>query len=45
MMTRVPGSANTKAKEELGWTLRYPTWRKGFRHDFASPPALQFRAG
>jgi nucleoside-diphosphate-sugar epimerase len=35
MMTRVPGAANTKAKRELGWNLRYPTWRQGFRHDFA----------
>jgi nucleoside-diphosphate-sugar epimerase len=24
------GASNAKAKRELGWTLRYPTWRKGF---------------
>jgi len=29
-MTASRGSSNTKAKRELGWTLRYPTWRAGF---------------
>jgi len=24
------GASNAKAKRELGWTLRYPTWRQGF---------------
>lgn len=24
------GASNAKAKAELGWTLRYPTWRQGF---------------
>ncbi len=31
MLTQARGAANTKAKKELGWTPRYPTWRKGFR--------------
>jgi nucleoside-diphosphate-sugar epimerase len=44
MMTRVPGSANTKAKRELGWALRYPSWRAGFRHDFGSQPVLASNA-
>ena len=30
MMTDVPGSSNAKAKRELGWQLRYPSWRLGF---------------
>ena len=30
MMTEARGASNTKAKKELGWTLRYPTWRDGF---------------
>lgn len=30
-MTTVRGSSNIKAKRELGWTLRYPSWRQGFR--------------
>ncbi len=24
------GASNTKAKRELGWKLRYPSWREGF---------------
>jgi nucleoside-diphosphate-sugar epimerase len=24
------GASNMKAKRELGWTLRYPSWRQGF---------------
>jgi len=31
MMTRARGCSNAKAKRELGWRLRYPTWRAGFR--------------
>jgi nucleoside-diphosphate-sugar epimerase len=31
MMTEVRGAANDKAKRELGWELRYPSWRLGFR--------------
>lgn len=30
MMTAARGSSNAKAKAELGWTLKYPTWRQGF---------------
>lgn len=30
MMTTARGSSNAKARAELGWTLRYPTWREGF---------------
>jgi nucleoside-diphosphate-sugar epimerase len=32
MMTEIRGSSNAKAKRELGWTLRYPSWRQGFRN-------------
>jgi 2-alkyl-3-oxoalkanoate reductase len=31
MMTELRGAANAKAKRELGWELRYPSWRQGFR--------------
>ena len=31
MMTEGRGFSNAKAKRELGWEPRYPTWRKGFR--------------
>ena len=30
MMTEVRGASNDKAKRELGWRLRYPSWRQGF---------------
>ncbi len=30
MMTEIRGASNAKAKRELGWTLRYPSWRQGF---------------
>lgn len=34
MMTRQPGAANNKAKIDLGWALKYPTWRQGFKAEF-----------
>jgi nucleoside-diphosphate-sugar epimerase len=27
--------SNAKAKRELGWELRYPSWRQGFKEEFA----------
>jgi nucleoside-diphosphate-sugar epimerase len=30
MMSDLRGSSNTKAKRELGWKPRYPSWREGF---------------
>jgi nucleoside-diphosphate-sugar epimerase len=30
MMTEARGASNEKAKRELGWRLRYPSWRQGF---------------
>jgi nucleoside-diphosphate-sugar epimerase len=30
MMSDLRGSSNKKAKRELGWKLRYPSWRDGF---------------
>lgn len=30
MSTEARGASNAKAKRELGWSLRYPTWREGF---------------
>jgi hypothetical protein len=26
----VKGASNAKAKRELGWQPRYPSWRQGF---------------
>ena len=31
VMTQARGASNAKARKELGWTPRYPTWREGFR--------------
>jgi nucleoside-diphosphate-sugar epimerase len=31
LMTETRGSSNSKAKAELGWAPRHPTWREGFR--------------
>jgi nucleoside-diphosphate-sugar epimerase len=31
MGTRLEGASNEKAKRELGWQPRYPSWRQGFR--------------
>lgn len=35
MMTEGRGFSNAKAKRELGWELRYPSWRRGFRESLA----------
>jgi 2-alkyl-3-oxoalkanoate reductase len=34
LMTESRGASNAKAKRELGWTLRYPSWREGFRASY-----------
>jgi nucleoside-diphosphate-sugar epimerase len=33
MMTEGHGFANAKARRELGWEPRYPSWRQGFREE------------
>ena len=35
MMTEGRGFSNAKAKRELGWQLRYPSWRQGFAEALA----------
>jgi len=35
MMTEARGFSNSKAKRELGWQLRYPSWRQGFKAELA----------
>jgi 2-alkyl-3-oxoalkanoate reductase len=37
MMTESRGASNAKAKRELGWTLRYPSWRQGFPAAYGQP--------
>jgi hypothetical protein len=35
--TEARGASNAKAKRELGWILRYPSWRQGFAEVYAKP--------
>lgn len=35
VMTAGRGFANAKAKRQLGWELRYPSWRQGFKEALA----------
>jgi 2-alkyl-3-oxoalkanoate reductase len=39
LMTETRGASNAKAKRELGWTLRYPSWRDGFRAAYGQDEA------
>ena len=36
MTTESRGASNAKAKRELGWTLRYPSWREGFQATYSA---------
>ena len=35
VMTEGRGFSNDKAKRELGWELRYPSWRQGFKEELS----------
>ncbi|MFI7633948.1 hypothetical protein [Nonomuraea sp. NPDC049400] len=35
MMAEGRGFSNAKAKAELGWQLRHPSWRQGFKEELA----------
>src|SRR5690606_20170475 len=35
IMTQGRGFSNALARHELGWELRYPSWRQGFAEDLA----------
>jgi 2-alkyl-3-oxoalkanoate reductase len=43
MGTEARGASNAKAKRELGWTLRYPSWRQGFVDVYANRTASTSR--
>ena len=45
MGTSSRGASNAKAKQELGWTPRYPSWRQGFAAAYGSAPAQVRNAG
>lgn len=36
MMTALRGSSNAKARAELGWVSRFPSWRQGFAHELGA---------
>ena len=38
MMTDARGASNAKAKRELDWQLRYPSWRLGFTKGLGLTP-------
>ena len=35
LATESRGASNARAKRELGWNLRWPTWREGFAAAYA----------
>jgi hypothetical protein len=35
MMTEGRCFSNAKSKREIGWELRYPSWRQGFKEELA----------
>ena len=43
MATETRGASNAKAKRELGWTLRYPSWRQGFPAAYSTLAAPERR--
>jgi nucleoside-diphosphate-sugar epimerase len=44
MLTEARGASNAKAKRELGWTLRHPSWRQGFVEAFAKTVGADIQA-
>ena len=43
MMTQIRGSSNAKAKRELGWQPKWPSWRDGFRRGLTEEGAAKAR--
>jgi nucleoside-diphosphate-sugar epimerase len=44
LLTEARGASNAKAKRELGWTLRYPSWREGFRAAYGNDGSTRMAA-
>ena len=44
MMTEARDASNAKARKELGWTLRYPSWRHGFTAGYSQPESAKATA-
>jgi 2-alkyl-3-oxoalkanoate reductase len=45
MATEARGASNAKAKRELGWRLRYPSWRQGFQAAYSKPKEIPAGSG
>jgi len=45
MATQSRGASNARAKRELGWTLRYPSWRQGFAAAYGPAAAASTTRG
>ena len=43
-LTESRGASNAKAKKELGWALRHPSWRQGFTAAYSQPKLLKAAA-
>ena len=43
MGTETRGASNAKAKRELGWAPRYPSWRQGFPAAYSTPAVSEGR--
>jgi nucleoside-diphosphate-sugar epimerase len=41
MGTEARGASNGQAKRALGWSLRYPSWRRGFVAAYRRPAASE----
>lgn len=44
MLTEARGSSNAKARHELSWQPRYPSWRDGFAAAYGEHPAAASRS-
>src|SRR5262245_30361164 len=44
LMTEIRGASNAKAKRDLGWGLRYPSWRRGFVEAYGTADRATSRA-
>ena len=45
MMTRIRGISNAKAKRELGWAPRYPSYQQGFTTGLGDGRATSVQTG
>jgi hypothetical protein len=41
LLTEARGASNARAKRELRWTLRYPSWRQGFAAAYSNRTAIR----